>query len=350
MQAYNSDLYLTTTETAELLDVHPSSVKRWCDAGELESDRTEGGHRRIYLRTALDFADERDSPTFLAPFAPFESHVWLAVRAAESQDDFRRIRSLAMGWLVRGYPQRITALFEMLSRRPTLTYERVCDEAIRPFMAEVGEAWHAGRLRIGDEHLAGQAILDALFRLTPGVMLETGNGTHRVAVVGSAEGDQHQIGSMCVRVLLEREGWRVLYLGPNTPAEEFANVQRTQGAELVCVSFTPPASTGQVRRALEVLMEFYESEAPYHVAIGGSAAGKAAIEGLEREGARPPFLTVQSFAGMEDFAAWLRAGERHGMNGGRPDAVAAGADPGSGRGQDDDTDEREAAWRGTGTQ
>jgi len=349
MQPFNSELFLTTTEVADLLAVHPSTVKRWCDAGELEADRTEGGHRRIYLRHALGFAQERGDETFLTPFAPFESHVWLAFRTAEVHDDFRRIHSLAMGWLVRGYPRRITALFAELAARPGVSFERVCDRAIRPFMAEVGEEWHNGRLRIGDEHLAGQAVLEALFRVNPEGDLEVPGAlagpnplAGPVAVVGAAEGDQHQIGSMCVRVLLERRGWRVLYLGPNTPAEEFASVQRNQRANLVCISLTPPAPAGQVRRSIDVLSEFYRAEVPYHLAFGGSAAGPAgAWSGSESAvptstdstSERVPFLTLECFDEMSAFGAWLDTIER-----GPDSSVSDHQLPG------------DQAWRGTGTE
>jgi MerR family transcriptional regulator, light-induced transcriptional regulator len=349
MQAFNAELFLTTTDVADLLEVHPSTVKRWCDAGELETDRTDGGHRRIYLRNVLSFAQERGDETFLTPFAPFESHVWLAVRTAEVHDDFRRIHSLAMGWLVRGYPRRITALFAELASRPGVSFEHVCDRAIRPFMAEVGEEWHNGRLRIGDEHLAGQAVLEALFRMKPEGELEDPGALSGpaplagpVAVVGAAEGDQHQIGSMCVRVLLERRGWRVLYLGPNTPAEEFANVQRSQRASLACISLTPPAPAGQLRRSIDVLSEFYRSEAPYHLAFGGSAAGPAG-EGSASEppgstsndpaNRRGPFLTLDCFDEMAAFGAWLDTIER-----GSDSSVTDHHLPG------------DEAWRGTGTE
>jgi excisionase family DNA binding protein len=36
---------LTSTEAASLLDVHPSTVKRWCNDGELDSELTPGGQR-----------------------------------------------------------------------------------------------------------------------------------------------------------------------------------------------------------------------------------------------------------------------------------------------------------------
>jgi excisionase family DNA binding protein len=308
MQPYNSELFLTTSEVADLFDVHPSTVKRWSDTEGLEVEKTEGGHRRIYLRNALSFAEERGIETFLAPFAPFESHVWLAVRDAKDHHDFKRARSLAMGWLLRGYPRRVTALFHQLVIRPELPLELVCDRAIQPFMAEIGTAWREGRLRIGEEHMASQAVLEALIRLSPRQALEDPDeergGSERppVAVVGAAEGDQHQIGSMCIRVLLEREGWQVLYPGANTPAEEFAALQRTRRADLICVSVSPPATEAHIRRAFDVLREFYRAGTPYHLVFGGSEIGE-----IPELGGPSPFRSVEVFRSAVAFIDWVRS-------------------------------------------
>ena len=41
------DDWLNLSETAELLGVHPSTVRAWADRGELPTQRTPGGHRRF---------------------------------------------------------------------------------------------------------------------------------------------------------------------------------------------------------------------------------------------------------------------------------------------------------------
>lgn len=306
MQGYNSELFLTTSETADLLGVHPSTVKRWADGEGLDADKTLGGHRRIYLRAALSFAEERGIDTFLTPFAPFESHVWLAMRDAVHHDDFQRVRSLALGWLIRGYPRRVTALFQQLISSPDLSLAQVCDHAIQPFMAEVGEAWRQGRLRIGEEHMASQAILEALIQFSPRNRLEdpeeSANGQRRrpVAVVGAMEGDHHQIGSMCIRVLLERLGWQVFYPGSNTPTEEFAALQRARGADLVCISTSPPATGANIRRAVELLGEYYRPSHPYALVFGGSGVRSEAVLSGDL-----PFRSVELFESAREFTDWV---------------------------------------------
>lgn len=41
------DDWMNLSETAEVLGVHPSTVRAWADRGDLPSQRTAGGHRRF---------------------------------------------------------------------------------------------------------------------------------------------------------------------------------------------------------------------------------------------------------------------------------------------------------------
>ncbi|MEM1271970.1 MAG: helix-turn-helix domain-containing protein, partial [Bacteroidota bacterium] len=50
---------ISTRQASDLLGVHESSVKRWCNAGDLGCEYTHGGHRRIPLAELLRFAEAR---------------------------------------------------------------------------------------------------------------------------------------------------------------------------------------------------------------------------------------------------------------------------------------------------
>jgi excisionase family DNA binding protein len=47
------DEWLSLSEVARLLGVHPSTVRNWSDRGHLPAHRTQGGHRR-YRRSEVD--------------------------------------------------------------------------------------------------------------------------------------------------------------------------------------------------------------------------------------------------------------------------------------------------------
>jgi excisionase family DNA binding protein len=53
------DKWLTLSEAATFLDVHPTTLRRWADNGELPVMLTPGGHRRFSQADLADFAHSR---------------------------------------------------------------------------------------------------------------------------------------------------------------------------------------------------------------------------------------------------------------------------------------------------
>ncbi|NIP56561.1 MAG: hypothetical protein GWM92_10550, partial [Gemmatimonadetes bacterium] len=107
-------------------------------------------------------------------------------------------------------------------------------------------------------------------------------------------------------LLLEREGWEVVYLGASVPIEEFDAVQRSVGARLVGVSLAPPRGGGDVLRAFRILRHLaHGPREGYDLVFGGGAC--AAVE-LQESGAHP-IEEVRCFTASRPFLLWLR--ERH---------------------------------------
>lgn len=297
---------LTSSKVADLLGVHSSTVKRWCEEGSLISNKTDGGHRRIQLGDALHHARERGISTFLDSFHPWEANVYLAVTGAEERGDYRRLHNLALRWLSDGNPELMGRLLFAAGNRPHLSFPQFLDEGVRDFMALVGEEWQGGRLAVGEEHLASQVVLEVLLRFRTGwdnpfVPSPTTNDLLPVAVVGAMQGDHHDLGAQAVRVLLEREGWRVYYLGANVPLEEFAGVQRAQGASLVCISLSPRSTLPDLQRAIRVLEDYYRPAFPYALGLGGSLG--AISREMVQEG---PFQARSLFSSALEFVHWAR--------------------------------------------
>ena len=115
------------------------------------------------------------------------------------------------------------------------------------------------------------------------------------------QGDHHDLGAQAVRVLLEREGWRVYYLGADVPLEEFAGVQRAQGASLVCISLSPRSTLPDLQRAIRVLGDYYRPGYPYALGLGGS------LEAISREMVQEgPFQAQSLFSSAQEFVHWVR--------------------------------------------
>jgi excisionase family DNA binding protein len=61
-QEIDAEQLLTSHEVGDLLQVNPSSVKKWVNEGRIPAFRTPGGHRRIKVGDLVEFLDRHDMP------------------------------------------------------------------------------------------------------------------------------------------------------------------------------------------------------------------------------------------------------------------------------------------------
>jgi excisionase family DNA binding protein len=61
-QNLHSEHLLTSHEVGHLLQVNPSSVKKWVNEGRIAAFRTPGGHRRIRVADLVDFLNRHAMP------------------------------------------------------------------------------------------------------------------------------------------------------------------------------------------------------------------------------------------------------------------------------------------------
>lgn len=138
-------------------------------------------------------------------------------------------------------------------------------QVIEPALKRLGECWADGRLSIGQEHLASE-----IFRARLRSLLDPARpGTRGTAVFCCVPGELHEIGLLCVAVLLQADGWRIVYLGCDTPLSEAAAVAAEVGASLLCVSATAKALATAVDGDLEALA----TTGGFRVLTGGIAYG-----------------------------------------------------------------------------
>lgn len=294
------DPVLSTTEVGRLFDVHPSTVKRWCDRGRLSFSRTRGGHRRIPLSEALLRARQEGIAMPLHTFGEDAGAVWEVTLAAADRGDFGPARTLAEGWLEAREFEAIGDLIVHLGRQPDVDLSRLFDEGVRDFMREVGCRWEEGRLSVGEEHLLSETMTEALHCLRHRVSRERAMGDGSpVAVIGCADGERHDLGARCVQIALEGNGWKVRFLGADVPMEEWTALQQETGAALVGVSFSPLRAPADVLRCVRRLSEDYDPDRPHLLALGGGAAVDSTL-------ASPgPFRDLRYFTGTGDLLRWL---------------------------------------------
>ncbi len=240
---------LSTRDVAELMKVTETTIKRWSADGDLPCVKTPGGHRRYRMPDVLRFAEDRRYPL---------SGVRPPVMVGVDSDmlefgvfkrDFRTISRLLLERALKGERAEILELLTYLVKHQ-VSIASLGDDVVRPALAEIGRLWTAGQIEIDHEHVASQALLEAIIRLSPDLPRKPDNGW--TALCACAEGDHHEIGLRILCYALESEGWRVHYLGANTPFNTLRSRIATARPRLVCLSMSVPASATTLRELRSV--------------------------------------------------------------------------------------------------
>jgi MerR family transcriptional regulator, light-induced transcriptional regulator len=94
---------------------------------------------------------------------------------------------------------------------------------ILPYMRELGERWALDEIGVGHEHFASNLIHGRL--LSHARKWDEGRGPQ--ALLACPSGELHTIGLLCFGLVLRAHGWRITYLGADTPMTSLAEVART---------------------------------------------------------------------------------------------------------------------------
>ena len=116
------------------------------------------------------------------------------------------------------------------------TVETVLRDVVMPYLQELGERWERGSVTVAQEHFASNLLRGRLASLARG----WGHGHGPRAVLACPPGERHDLGLLVFGIALNRNGWRVGYLGADTPLEELINTAVDTSADLVVLAAATP--------------------------------------------------------------------------------------------------------------
>src|SRR3984893_10643121 len=130
-----------------------------------------------------------------------------------------------------------------------LSVTTVLRDVVLPYLTELGERWERGTASVAQEHFASNVIRGRLARLARG----WGNGHGPRAVLACPPGELHDLALMIFGIVLNRNGWRIDYLGMNTPVDELTRTVDARHPALVVVAATLPETLGPLAAQLTAL-------------------------------------------------------------------------------------------------
>jgi DNA-binding transcriptional MerR regulator len=114
----------------------------------------------------------------------------------------------------------------------TATIDSVLAVVVIPFLHELGERWERGDASIAEEHFASAVLRGRLLGLARG----WGRSLGPSVVLACAPGEQHDLALIAFGLALRARGWRIVYLGADTPLTSVVDAAKASDAVFAVVS------------------------------------------------------------------------------------------------------------------
>lgn len=121
-------------------------------------------------------------------------------------------------------------------------------------MNVVGEKFKAHEIFLPDVLLAAKAMSAGMSLLEP-FFIKGGMPTMGKVVIGTVQGDLHDIGKNLVSVMLTGAGFEVIDLGTNVPPERFIEIAKKENAPVIGMSALLTTTMPVMRSVVELLKQ-----------------------------------------------------------------------------------------------
>ena len=126
------------------------------------------------------------------------------------------------------------------------------NDGLIPAMDEVGKKYEAGEIYVPEMLMAAKAMKAALAILRP-ILAETGVEAKGKVVIGTVEGDLHDIGQNLVSIMLEGAGYEVHNLGIDNTKDAFVEAVKETESDVVAMSALLTTTMIQMPEVIEAL-------------------------------------------------------------------------------------------------
>ena len=250
-------------ELSKRTGVSPELLRAWERRyGLLEPARTDGGLR---LYSAEDVRRVRS----------MQAQLQSGLSAAEAARLVRSVESTAAGPADRPALQdaaELRAALDVLDAQGAhlvldrvlgrYTLETVLVSVVLPYLRDLGERWARGEASVVQEHFASNLLRGRLLALARG--WERGAGP--AALLACAPSEQHDLPLIMFGLALRAQGWRVIFLGADTPLASIAEAATDLRPALVAVSAIRADTFAREREGLAAVAR------DFRVALAGAGA------------------------------------------------------------------------------
>jgi MerR family transcriptional regulator, light-induced transcriptional regulator len=216
--------YLRIGELAKRTGVSPELLRAWEQRyGLLQPTRTPGGFR---LYSAADEARVQLMQTLVSGGLAAAQAARLVLSGGEPAPRTDSGSATTLEEAAANLTASLDGLDEQAANAAldrlfaAYTVETALKEVVLPYLHRLGERWEAGEVSVAQEHFASNLLRARLLGLAQG----WGQGQGPGAVLACVPGEQHELGLLAFGVALRRRGWRITYLGTDSPIGAVADI------------------------------------------------------------------------------------------------------------------------------
>jgi methanogenic corrinoid protein MtbC1 len=241
--------------------------------GVLRPTRSEGGFR-LYSR-----ADEERVRRMLALQQQGLSPAVAARTAATEGDGGSAVSAVPADTLRQALADALDSFDEASANRvfdralAVLTLDTLLRRIVLDYLVDLGERWSDGRASVAQEHFATNVLRGRLL----GLARDWGQGGGPLALLASPPGELHDLGLICFGLALRAHGWRIAFLGADTPVDTLKHAADSLRPDLVVITATVPQRLSQIQSELR------EVSGSTRLALAGAGASEALAASIGAE-------------------------------------------------------------------
>jgi len=161
--------------------------------------------------------------------------------------------------------------------------QELLEKGLRPAMESLGDRFSRGEAFLPELLVAAETMKASMEALQPAIV---GGGLSPTAtmLLGTVEGDIHDIGKNLVKMMFEGSGFKVIDLDINVKAERFLEAYHRENPDLVGLSALLTSTIGQMEKVIQTIRE-YDPKAKF--IIGGAPVTQEFADRVGADGYAP---------------------------------------------------------------
>jgi corrinoid protein of di/trimethylamine methyltransferase len=161
-------------------------------------------------------------------------------------------------------------------------------------MAIVSDQYEKGEAFVPHLLLASGAMYAGMEILSP-EMIKEGEAMQAVGVIGTIEGDVHDIGKNLVKTMLSAGGFEMIDLGADVPIEKFVETAKERKADIISMSALMTTTMTNMEKVIEILQEEGIRDS-MKVMIGGAPVSEEYASGIGADSTHPDAMHASAWA------------------------------------------------------